>query len=294
MIDINQILSDKSESDIVDFKATFENTNSEWLELIKDIVAMANSGGGYIFIGIDDNGYLSNNDISKILAVDPADITNKIFSFTGNNFSNFKIVETHINSTQIAVLYVGATNIPIVFTKPGNYQFESGKQRNVFSVGSVYFRHGAKSEPCTSDDLRKFLEREINRTKESWLKGIRQVVEAPEGSKVLIVPVNNTSDTESSTPIRLVNDPEAPTLRIDEKDYFELYPMGYTQLIRELKLRYNNFIANPEFHRIRKPLIENPRYCKTRLLNPNSVKSPKITLYSKNIFEEFDKYYTLK
>jgi len=50
-------------------------------------------------------------------------------------------------------------------------------RRNVFSVGTVYFRHGAKSEPGTSDDLRQFLEREIEATRRTWLDGIAKVVE---------------------------------------------------------------------------------------------------------------------
>jgi hypothetical protein len=255
---------------------------------------MANSGGGYLVFGINDNGELSGKDISTMFSVDPADITNKIFSFTGINFSNFKIIECIKDRTTLATISVGPAAIPIVFTKPGNYQLDNGRQKNVFSVGSVYFRHGAKSEPCTSDDLRNFLEREIQRTKESWLNGIRQVVEAPEGSKVFILPLNTNESINNATPIRIVDDINAPILRIDEKDIFAIYPFGYKQLIIALKERYNNFMANSEFHKIRKQLVDNPIYCKTRLLNPNNSNGSKIILYSKNIFEELDKNYKLR
>lgn len=295
MTDLNNIVNlAEGESDVLDFKESFTGHTSDLLELIKDIIAMANSGGGKIVFGINDNGELGEKDITPIFSVDPADITNKIFSFTGVNFGGFKIIECNLNTTNLALIQVDAIYVPIVFVKPGNYQSESGKQKNVFSVGSVYFRHGAKSEPCTSDDLRNFLEREITRTKESWLNGIRQVVEAPEGSRVLIVPNNTEEEINNSTYARLVNDENAPVLRLEEKDYFALYPFGYTQLTAALKIRYSNFSANNEFHQIRKPLLDNPRYCKTRLLNPNSAKSSKIILYSKYIFEEFDKHYSLK
>ena len=46
------------------------------------------------------------------------------------------------------------------------------KQKTAFSAGTVYFRHGAKSEPGTSEDLRASLERELDRIRSSWLDGI--------------------------------------------------------------------------------------------------------------------------
>src|SRR5919106_1038374 len=70
----------------------------------------------------------------------------------------------------------------------GTYEVAHGRQKTVFSVGAVYFRHGAKSEPGTSEDLRMFLERELELVKRSWLDGIAKVVEAPAGSRFAILP----------------------------------------------------------------------------------------------------------
>jgi predicted HTH transcriptional regulator len=45
------------ERQFIEFKATFLNKDdSQRLELLRDVVAFANSGGGYIIIGINDNG----------------------------------------------------------------------------------------------------------------------------------------------------------------------------------------------------------------------------------------------
>jgi predicted HTH transcriptional regulator len=47
----------KSESRSIDFKSTFNpDSAADWCELIKDIVAIANSGGGSILVGVDDEG----------------------------------------------------------------------------------------------------------------------------------------------------------------------------------------------------------------------------------------------
>lgn len=68
-----------AETNDVDFKATFNSASSrDWLELIKDIAAFANSGGGYILVGVNDDGTPSGHDVSDLLAVDSADLANRL------------------------------------------------------------------------------------------------------------------------------------------------------------------------------------------------------------------------
>ena len=51
-----------SELQHIEFKATFEYKEDDArVEMLKDVVAMANGGGGYIFIGIGDDGPLCVN-----------------------------------------------------------------------------------------------------------------------------------------------------------------------------------------------------------------------------------------
>lgn len=56
-------LSAKRESKTVDFKSSFDpESNGDWCELIKDFVAIANSGGGVILIGVADDGTASGTN----------------------------------------------------------------------------------------------------------------------------------------------------------------------------------------------------------------------------------------
>src|SRR6266498_1802538 len=88
-----QALEATMESDKVDFKEMFDvSLKSDWCEIIKDIVAMANSGGGILLLGVNDEGKSAGHDVSGFLGYDPANLTNKFFSFTGKHFSNFAIV----------------------------------------------------------------------------------------------------------------------------------------------------------------------------------------------------------
>jgi predicted HTH transcriptional regulator len=81
-VDLEREAQDASaESAAIDFKGRFDlNAKGDWCELIKDIVAMTNSGGGSILFGLDDDGQPTGLDSTEILRCDPADITNKLFS----------------------------------------------------------------------------------------------------------------------------------------------------------------------------------------------------------------------
>ena len=157
---LNKAISTKRESKYVDFKEQFfPDEAKDWCDIIKDIVAMANSGGGIIIIGLKNNGSPSGTDVSTILQIDPAEITDKIAKYTDEQFSEFTIQEASREGCKIAIWQIRGISIPMIFTSPGTYDIGGGKQKTAFSQGSVYFRHGAKSAPGNANDLRKSLER---------------------------------------------------------------------------------------------------------------------------------------
>lgn len=203
---LNKAISTKRESKYVDFKEQFyPDEAKDWCDIIKDIVAMANSGGGIIIIGLKNNGSPSGTDVSTIFQIDPAEITDKIAKYTGEQFGEFTIQEASREGCKIAIWQISGISIPMIFTSPGTYDIGGGKRKTAFSQGSVYFRHGAKSEPGNANDLRKSLERELTRIRKSWLKDIRKVIHAPIGEV--------ESELPSVYPIRIVDDLSAPAYR---------------------------------------------------------------------------------
>jgi hypothetical protein len=213
---IKKALNAKRESKGVEFKASLNVVSpSEWVEIIKDIVAIANSGGGVILIGVDNHGQPNGFDIKPLLAFDSADITNKIHKYTGVQFAEFEILEVEKSGNKVAALNIQGVSIPIVFTKPGTYDIGGGKQKTAFSIGTIYFRHGAKSDPGNTEDIRKAIERQLESIRKEWTRGVRKVVKAPTGSKVLVIPTKSkASAADKPTSLRVVNDPSAPAIRL--------------------------------------------------------------------------------
>jgi predicted HTH transcriptional regulator len=189
MIDaLTKALESHQEFDWLDFKRSFDvSLAGEWCEIIKDIIAMANSGGGIIIIGLENDGRPSNIDVSPVLSFDPANVTNKIYKYTDVQFCDFEVLPVEKDGAKLAAIIIKGASIPIIFTSPGTYAIDEKKQKTSFGLGTIYFRHGAKSEPGTINDLRNFLERELAVIRESWLSGIRKVVEAPPGSHIAIL-----------------------------------------------------------------------------------------------------------
>lgn len=55
-IALDEAVAASAETDAMDFKAAFEAAvPGAWCELVKDMVAIGNSGGGAIVIGVDRN-----------------------------------------------------------------------------------------------------------------------------------------------------------------------------------------------------------------------------------------------
>ena len=106
--------------------------------------------------GVKNDGLPSGFVPIALLVLDQAVITDKVAAYTGEQFSEFVMEEGARDGHQVALLVVRGGRVPMAFRRPGTYDIGEGRQKTAFAQGTVYFRHGAKSEPGNSDDLRGF------------------------------------------------------------------------------------------------------------------------------------------
>jgi hypothetical protein len=213
---ISKVLKATGESGSIELKSSFDpNSKGEWFEILKDFIAIVNSGGGAIAIGLDDQGKPTGENVQAIAKYDPAKITDKIEAVTGIEFDDFEIHNVTKNGISVIIIIIGGSQVPIPFKRNGQYSVENKKYPEVaFRAGTVYFRHGAKSAPGTYSDFSKAINRRLEQIRQEWLSGVQKVVNAPEGSLVQVVrPEFRLSDSPEATPIRWVNDPSAPGYR---------------------------------------------------------------------------------
>lgn len=93
--------------------------------------------------------------------------------------------------------------------------------------------------------------------------------------------------------VRLTSDPSAPAVRVEAINVN--YPLDYSDIIREAKKRYSNFLANPKFHAALGKAKKNPALSRACYLHPERKKQSdhnSTRRYSNDIFIELDKLYT--
>jgi hypothetical protein len=244
--DLESAIEHRVESTSVDYKASFDSgVPAEWVEIVKDVAAFANSGGGVIIFGLADDGAVSAFDCAALEALDPAILTDKIYKYTGQQFNDFSFLRTTKDGRMLFAIAVHAATVPIVFSKPGTYDIGGGKQKTAFSAGTMYFRHGAKSEPANADDLRIFIQDRIEKMRKAWFEGIIKVVEAPPGSQVEI----RTPESAGGVPagqVRLVNDPAAPAFWQPSVD--ETHPFRQKEVVGEVNRALDGVMTVNSYH----------------------------------------------
>jgi hypothetical protein len=214
---IEKARTSEKESKYIDFKESCHTDSVEmWCEIVKDIVAMANSGGGVIVVGLKNDGTRSTFDCGQLLAYDIAKVTDKIAKYTGRQFAEIEITPLDRSGDTVAAIVILESPLPIVFTTAGTYVAQNGKEKISFQQGTVYFRHGAKSEPGNSEDIKRVIDREVERTRKTWMMGIRKVTQAPPGSVIQVA--TKIEPSHGGLSGRIVTDLNAPAVRPEEAD----------------------------------------------------------------------------
>jgi hypothetical protein len=252
---IDEALSAARETRAVEFKEEFDPADRRSLcETLKDVLAMANSGGGVILVGVDGQGRPTGGDVRRLLDTDPADLANKLAAFTGRDFDGLAVRSHTKGGKVVATVEVGEAKTPLVPVRPGTYEKERGKQERAFSVGVVYVRHGAKSEPATSNDLERVIERRLREVRAFWLKGVRRVAEAPPESVVTVAPrpVRIVSEAAAAAPVRITTDPAAPAVALADPD--KTHPHRQKELLAAVNARLRPLGAKANGYDVRAAL----------------------------------------
>jgi hypothetical protein len=241
MIDLKKLIERAKtaarESKHIDFKREFDLASGQaWCEVVKDIVAMANSGGGIIIVGVANDGSNSNYDPAPFLAHDTADTANRIARYIGNQLVDVEVIEIERSGQMRPAFLIPDVDVPIVFAKPGTYDIGGGQQRTAFAQGTIYFRHGSKSEPGNRDDLAAWRDREIAKVRRSWLGGIRKVVHAGASETVTVISSPRSVPKEGSVVLaKISDDPSAVSVVPGNAE--EIWPHRQKDLIREVNKR---------------------------------------------------------
>ena len=198
----------------------------DYVELVRDMAALANSGGGVIVL-------------DGIAGVDEELLHEQLGHYAEPEFEGFEVEPLSRNGRpSTAVVVEGVRNAPLVFTQTGRV----GGDHVAFVRGGLYFRHGAKSEAATGEDVRDFIRRQLEATRTQWLANIRQVMHAPDGAEVAVIETAERDEEGRPTLIRLTTDPHAPLYGQVDPD--QSHPYRQKEVIREVNARLGEGAVN--------------------------------------------------
>jgi hypothetical protein len=183
---------------------------------IRDVVAMANSGGGVILLP----------PIADI------DVAGDLRRFSDTTFADYEVRRL---PDRLAVI-VGEAQTPIVANDP---------------PGTLFFRHGKRSEPATTEDVEEAILRRVKRMISSALR--------PRTEKVLPHEIRD-SESPEAVPIRVVEDPRAPAFRL--VDYDKTHPFRQKEVLAALQSRLGIAVNQFDIQAVRHVLHtdDNPEF----------------------------------
>jgi len=221
----------------VAFRASFDPTSDEqWCELVRDLVAMANTDGGALVLGLDDSGGPVGVDPSLVHALDRASVVARVRQQTGYELPELAVRRTEKGTRPLLAFVVERATVPIPFIRACMPSGARGTTE--ISAGSVYVRRGRRSVPATRADLQAAIERRLDEERRTWRNRVAEVIRIPASVRVSSAAAKGVGDvhlvTDPAAPgIRIVDQPDVPAYRLENPD--AVYPYRQKELIARLR-----------------------------------------------------------
>ena len=155
----NQFVDKKTENNRWDYKRDIHiNPNYKFAEILKDILAFANSGGGWLVLGVDDEGEI----VGVEEKIDPTSLGSKITDTINSQVMvdlNYYKLELGEELKTVGLLYVHDSDRILLCPK----DISNSKNKPIIKANSVYFRRNASSTIANKDDYDFLIEKMIRR-----------------------------------------------------------------------------------------------------------------------------------
>lgn len=174
-----EVLAEGSESEAVEWKARGDLNDREVLvDLAAEVAAMQlRPDGGYVVLGLADDGKLVGLGDAEVRRLDPAAIGDKLRRYLTQTDVLAAVHEVEDDAgdlKRVALLYVHPSRDALaIFEADGTYTGPNGRERARFRKGEVFARHGTKSERWSQSDIGQVRERIRSQERERWAMELR-------------------------------------------------------------------------------------------------------------------------
>ncbi|MFP7300545.1 helix-turn-helix domain-containing protein [Neobacillus niacini] len=151
------LLHNTGETDFLDFKTKW----TEFSKMAKHVLAIANSGGGCIIVGVsqNDEGSILLTGLTEDDFLDKADIDNKLANLLPK-YLKYRTEDFYFGGGE-QTLSKKRFQVLIIEYDPKYVPYTSVVQRNELRYGAIYVRQGTKSLEATNDKLVEIILRKV-------------------------------------------------------------------------------------------------------------------------------------
>ncbi len=174
------------EEDALDYKSSYDlsgrRVTKDKLSMVADVVAMANTSGGYIVLGVDEDrsgtaaAYQPNGIHEDHLeALDITKLVDQIGKYLDVPVSVIlqRYYLDEYGGKCFALVYVEESpRSPIIMNKLGQYEREDGQNIPVFKAGDVLVRRGASTTRVDQNDMQDLVSKIRRRERDTWTEEI--------------------------------------------------------------------------------------------------------------------------
>ena len=180
------------EDGLVDFKVAFDpRIDKSWIELAIDCAAFANTNGGFIVIGVQDQTWKQIGIVSE--AANALRDTKKVLEKInrGDLRPSITRVRTRVftmDDREFAIVHIPASrDFTHIFESNLDWTTPGGKAIPLIAKGSIYVRRSASNQVLTSADFEAVVHRRIDRYRQRILDGVARIVNAAPETQIVTV-----------------------------------------------------------------------------------------------------------
>ena len=145
------------EHNSIDFK-------KQWIEgnqLAKEMLAIANCGGGVIIFGVTETEN-SSIDVSGLQELkDPADVSNEVKNFLSSDLK-YELYPFSFTTSEYKELEGHHYQMMVIEDRPEFIPFMAKKESGSLKSNAIYVRRGTSCEIANQEEIREIISRRIN------------------------------------------------------------------------------------------------------------------------------------
>ncbi len=168
---IRELFAHGGESAKLDYKSEYDPSDTAHkVKLAKHVMAMANTVGGYIVIGVHDDGRREGLGKTTVDRIDEAEVRSQVAGYASVPIPIFVAKPIDYEGQTFAIVTVLPVTHTIVVAIANGDIPDGTKTKTLFRKGDALVRHGSASERWTQNDAEFMLRRIVNARKEEWLR----------------------------------------------------------------------------------------------------------------------------